>query len=589
MTESHEGPDQSEGPASPGTPGPDPAPLPGYWEQRIGDQSGYPPPAAPYQAGYPPPAAPYQAGYPPPAAPYQPGYPPTGDPAQAGYQPPAGPYAPDVYLTNPYLPPPRKAGPGKKIIAGVAAAAVLAGGAVAAYAYSMLASSGIQPERVLPATTVAFAKLDLDPAAGQKIAAYRLSSKFPAISHGAGNIDQEKHALLTQFLDEQTDLDYTTDVKPWLGDRAAIAAVPDPNGDNGFDPVLAVAYTDKSKMIAALSKAARTATEFGYVTLDGYVLISNSQPHAEAVLAGAKRATLAANDHYKSDLKSLHGDQLAVGWADVAATVAAMRNGISARTQLKPEDLAQLDKLAAKGRIVLGAHANSDYLEVTALSHQAANGTARLGGKPVAGTLAKLSADTSAALEISGLGDSLSQTWDQAAAALGVNQDFQEIIEETGLKLPDDLKALFGTDITVSVQFPHGVAADPAIAAQVVTSEADRALQLLDSIGEPFGFSSQNLHPRRTADGYLISTTSDYDPRPAAGSRTLGDDPAFAKAVPDRARAGVIGYVNLGALLDSDPDTSAKDKADWKHVGSLGLSVVPTSDGSRMTLRFTTR
>ncbi|MDQ1743232.1 MAG: hypothetical protein QOE23_1571, partial [Pseudonocardiales bacterium] len=523
---------------------------------------------------------------------------PAGDPNQAGYHPyqqgyppPSGPYAPDVYLANPYLPPPpRKAGPGKKIIAGVAVAAVLAGGAVAAYAYSMLASSGVQPERVLPATTVAFAKLDLDPAAGQKIAAYRLSSKFPAISHGAGNLDQEKHALLTQFLDEQTDLNYDTDVKPWLGDRAAIAAVPDAGGDKGFDPVLALAYTDESKMKAALSKAARTATDFGYVTLDGYALISDSQQHAEAVLAGTKRATLAGNDHYKSDLKSLHGDQLAVGWADLAASVAAMRSGISARTQLKPDELAQLDKLAAKGRIVLGAHASSDYLEVTALSHQAATaGSARSGGKPVTGTLAGLGADTSAALEISGLGDSLSQTWDQAAAALGLNQDFQEIIDETGLKLPDDLKALFGTDITVSVKFPHGMTADPAIAAQVSTSGADRALQLLGSLGEPFGFSSETLHPRRTADGYLISTSPDYDPRPTAGTPTLGDDPAFQKAVPDRAQASLIGYVNLGALLDSDPETSAKDKADWKHVGSLGLSAVTTSDGGRMTLRFTTR
>ncbi len=578
MTESHEGPAQSEGPAAAGASEPDQGPPPGHWDQRIGDQAAYPPPAGPYQADYPPPAAPYQPGYPPP-----------GDPNHAGYPPP-GPYAPDVYLADPYpTPPPRKAGPGKKIIAGVVTVAVLAGGAVAAYAYSMLASSGIQPERVLPATTVAFAKLDLDPAAGQKIAAYRLSGKFPAISHGANNIDQEKHALLTQFLDEQTDLDYTTDVKPWLGDRAAVAAVPDPDGDNGLDVVLAVAYTDEAKMKAALSKAARSTADFGYVTRDGYVLISDSQPHAEAVLAGTRRATLAGNAHYKSDLKSLHGDQLAVGWADVAATVAALRTAASSDSSLTPEDLARLNALGAKGRIVVGAHANSDYLEITALSHDAGTGAARWAAKPVTGTLAKLSADTSAALEISGLGDSLSKTWDQASATLGLNQDFQELIDQTGLKLPEDLAALLGSDTTFSVRFQHGLTAEPEFAAQVRTSGADRALQLLGTLGEPFGFSSENLHPRRTADGYLISTSAGYDPRPPAGTRTLGDDPAFQKAVPDRAQAGLIGYVNLGAILDSDPEASAQDKADWKHIGSVGLAAVPTSDGSRLVLRFTTR
>jgi hypothetical protein len=567
MTESHEGQGQSEDPALPDTS----EPLPGYWQQRFGEQAGYQPPA-PYPAG-----DPYQAGYQPP-----------NDPNPAGYQPPA-PYASDIYLANPYLsPPPPKAGATKKIIAGAAAVAVLAGGAVAAYAYTKLASSGIQPERVLPGTTVAFAKIDLDPAAGQKVAAYRLSSKFPAISHGAGNIDQEKHTILSQFLDKNTDLDYATDIKPWLGDRAAIAAMPDPSGDNGLDPVLAVAYTDEAKMKAALTKAARTTPDVGFVTRNGYVLISDSQSHAEAVLAATQRATLADNDHYKSDLKSLHGDQLAVGWADIAATLAAMRTG-SPQSSLKPEDLTRLSMLAAKGRIVVGAHASSDYLEVTALSHQAGTGTARLAAKPVGGALAKLSADTDAALEVSGLGDALSQTYVQASANLGLNEDFQDLIDQTGLKLPEDLKALFGTDTTFSARFPRGTGGAPDVAAQVSTTGANRAVQLLDSLGQPFGFSSEDLHPRRTADGYLVSTSPGYDPRPAAGTGTLGDDPAFRKAVPDRAQAGLIGYVNFGSLLDADPGTSAKDKADWKHVGSLGLSVVTTSDGGRMTLRFTTR
>jgi hypothetical protein len=51
----------------------------------------------------------------------------------------------------------------------------------------------------------------------------------------------------------------------------------------------------------------------------------------------------------------------------------------------------------------------------------------------------------------------------------------------------------------------------------------------------------------------------------------------------------MIAYVNLGSILDSDPDASAKDKADWKHLGAFGMSIVATSDGTRMTLRLTTR
>jgi hypothetical protein len=616
MTHSSQGPDQPEEPATAGTPEPDAtAPLPDYWQQRFGPPAD-PPPAAPYQTGYSAPE-PYQAGYPPPGpyqpgyqppGPYQPGYPPPAAPYQPGDQPPAGPYqpgyqagyqppypappgapagsAPDVYLPNPYLPAPpaRTAGPARKLIAGGAVLAVLAAGAVAAYAYTTLASSGIQPERVLPATTFAFAKLDLDPAAGQKIAAYRLSAKFPKVSKGAGNLDEEKHALLSALFSDQGELDYTTDIKPWLGDRIAVAAVPDRGSPTGLDPLLAVAYTDEAKMKAAMSKAARTEHDLGYVTTDGYVLISNSQPHAEAALAGVRQGTLAKSAQYRADLKALHGDQLALGWVDFSAAAAAVKAGTGAAGN---DALLQLDTLATRGRFMVGVHASSDYLEVSALSLGAADTGKRAASTPVNGTLAKLSAeDTSAALEVTGLGESLSSAWKGVMALPGLGA-FQDFADETGLQ-PDDLAALFGTDITVSARLPRD-GGDPEFAAQVSTDKAARALQLLDSLGRPFGFPTESLHARLTSGGYLISTSPGYDPRPAPGARPLGNDPAFQKAVPDRAKAGLIGYVDLGGILDTEPSLSAQDKADWKHAGALGLSIVATSDGGRMTFRFTTR
>ncbi|MEO6501000.1 MAG: DUF3352 domain-containing protein [Jatrophihabitantaceae bacterium] len=515
-------------------------------------------------------------------------------PDQPEYQPPPPEaFHPDVYLPHPYpQPPARKGGHGKKIIAGVALAAVVAGGAVAAYAYTVLASSGIQPERVLPANTVAFAKLDLDPAAGQKIAAYRLSTKFPAVSKGAADMDDAKDAILSEFFDEQSELDYTTEIKPWLGDRIAIAAVPNSASEAGLDPVLVVAYTDEAKMKAAFSKAARTEHDFGYVTIDGYALVSDSQSHAEAVLAGVRRGTLAGAEHYRADLKALDGDQLAVGWADIEAVVTALKAGDRSGANSRLEGIDRLDTLAAaKSRMIVGAHASSDYLEVSAISRQkVVDGAPRLAGKPVNGTLAKLAAaDTTAALEISGLGEAFKQVWAGASTALGMGGDFEDFVEESGLQLPDDLVALFGSDATVSLRLPQGASGDPQIAAQVTTDDPDRALEVLDSLGLPFGFAPDSLHTQKTADGYLLSNSASYDPRAPAGVPTLGADPAFQKAVPDRANAGLIGYLNLGGMLDADEHASAKDKADWKHVGSLGLSVVPTSDGSRINFRLTTR
>jgi hypothetical protein len=272
--------------------------------------------------------------------------------------------------------------------------------------------------------------------------------------------------------------------------------------------------------------------------------------------------------------------------------VAALKAASGSTAAGRLDDLQRLGALSAtKGRMIIGAHANSDYLEISSLTHGAdTGGAARLGGKPVNGTLAKLAAeDTSAALEVTGLGDSLSAAWTGVSASLGLREQFQELIDEAGLQLPDDLMALFGTDTTISARFPNGPDDDPDIAAQISTTGADRALQLLDSLGASFGVPPDTLHSQRTADGYLLSNSESYDPRPRPGVRTLGDDPAFKKAVPDSAQAGLIGYVNLGRILDSDPETTAKEKSDWKHLGALGLSVVPTSDGSRTTIRLTTR
>ncbi|MBV9823775.1 MAG: DUF3352 domain-containing protein [Actinobacteria bacterium] len=638
MTQPPQGPDQHGDPATSGTAEPDgTAPLPGYWERRFGAPDQAPADQAPggqaplgqaltgsdqyptdqYQPGQYPAAqyptgqyptdqypggqdSPGQFGQQPPTAPgsYQPGqYPPGYQPAgqyQPGYQggdqaPYPAPPGSDIYLANPYsTPPPRKSGPGRKLIAGGSVLAVLAAGAVAAYAYTTLASSGIQPERVLPANTVAFAKLDLDPAAGQKIAAYRLSSKFPKVAKGAGNADEEKNAILSSFFDDQSDLDYAFDVKPWLGDRIAIAAVPDRSSAAGLDPVLAVAYTDEAKMKAAMAKVARTSSDFGYATVDDYVLISDSQPHAEAVLAGVRQGTLAKSDRFRSDVKSLHSDQIALGWADLGAAVAALKAGTGASANARVEDLRKLDGLASSGRMVIGAHASSDFLEVSAVTHGTTTGK-HAASTPVDGTLAKLSAaDTSAALEVTGLGAAFSQAWGNASTALGLGSELQDFLDQTGLKLPEDLTALFGTDITASMRLPGG-SADPQFAAQVKTDQAAHALQLLDSLARPFGLPPDELHARSTSGGYLISTSADYDPRAASGARKLGDDPAFQKAVPNRANAGLIGYANLGRILDEDPETSAQDKADWKHLGSLGMSVVPTSDGGRVTIRLTTR
>ena len=78
------------------------------------------------------------------------------------------------------------------VVGGAAVAvAALVGGI--AYGAASLSGGGTQPEGALPAGAIAFAKVDLDPAAGQKVDAIRFMRKFPSLrGHVAQDADLRK-------------------------------------------------------------------------------------------------------------------------------------------------------------------------------------------------------------------------------------------------------------------------------------------------------------------------------------------------------------------------------------------------------------
>lgn len=121
-------------------------------------------------------------------------------------------------------------------------------GAAAFGAYWYL-STGPQPAEALPAKgTLAYVSLDLDPSGEQKIDALNTLKKFPAadeeldLGGDVRDIDIKK-VLVEQILAEAPcDLDYGSDVEPWLGDRGAVAAVD--LGEEQPSPVFVLQTTD---------------------------------------------------------------------------------------------------------------------------------------------------------------------------------------------------------------------------------------------------------------------------------------------------------------------------------------------------------
>ncbi len=525
-------------------------------------------------------------------APHQPAYTPVPNPVtQPVYGAPGGEWsAPDAtYLTVPE--PEKKKRTARTLVGAGVAAVVVLGAAGGAYAYSALASHGTQPETVVPATAVAFAKLDLDPAADQKIAVFQLTRKFPDLAKSFTDKNKVKDASLAKLFSEKPGgLNYDHDIKPWLGSRIAVAYVPDAANPAGADTVLVAGYTDEAKMKASLARYQATAAQkVGYTTRKGYVLISDTQAHADAVASADNAGTLSSTNTYRSDTRALRGNQIAVAWVDVAAVakLAAKRLPTSSASSI-----GALTAMGGGGRIAMGIHADSSYVELSGATF----GTAKTATVPAARSISALPADTAGALEISGLSGQQTKSWSKLPQAQQdeINRQFDGL----GLHLPEDFSALLGSDITVSAGPRTGAGTTP-VAAQVVTDGGARAVSILRTFIDGFnrygrqsgagqsGGGSLPVTVLATSKGYAIANDPTYvKSLQTPSSATLGSTSLFKDAVPHADGAQIVGFLNVGSLLNA-PGVTDEDRRTLSHIGAVGLSATQNAGAGSFDLRVT--
>lgn len=201
-------------------------------------------------------------------------------------------------------------------------ALVAAGGVVLSV---RLAGGGRQPESLAPRSTFAFVKVDLDPAANQKLAIRDFSSKFPDAPKAQAEDIIER--LIAEALENDDDVKFDQDIKPWLGRRAAIAGFAD---SAGKPQVIAIVQSDDdAEAKRSLQRIADREREAGdrpaYAVHKGYVVFAEEQSVADQAVRDAEAAALPENKTFRSDVEELDGDQVVVGWVDVEAAYAAAR------------------------------------------------------------------------------------------------------------------------------------------------------------------------------------------------------------------------------------------------------------------------
>ena len=484
-------------------------------------------------------------------------------------------------------PAPRRANARRALLVGGLVGAVVLAGAGGTYAWTALASKGAQPAEVIPSTAIGYARFDLDPSAGQKIAATRFLGKLPKLKAEGQEIDV-KQTLWTWIAGSQKklqELDYATDVKPWLGDRAAVAVMP---GGTSAKPniVLALQVTDEARARDGISKIA-TATgqdDVEVTTRNGFALIT-PKGSTSTVLADLGKGSLATNASFSADMSALGDQGIASMWFDGKGFGEFAKSMSSASSGL---DAAQLDGL---GRAAIALRFNADYVELAGIGRGSKN---LPDTPPMTGGAAALPESTMVALQVNGLGDAFAKAWPQLQKTIAGTPSGAETLSgiesQYGIKLPDDMQVLLGKSLTLAVPEQDfskvGQSELPTIGARIVTTDAKRADEIVQGLVEKGGVDNF-LKRKVNGDKLFLATTDDYLGALQQDGR-LGATDAFKKAVADGDKATTAIFVNLDKLESTYLKSVPADSQEFvKALSAVGVSgTVGTNGDSTFALRL---
>ncbi len=504
---------------------------------------------------------------------------------------------------------------------GVIGALAIGAGAWAALSFFQ---QGAQPAEALPASTIAYLSLDLDPSGSQKIDAFRTLDKFPAFKDKIGihSADDVRRKIGEELIKSTgCNLTFDADIDPWLGDRAAIAAVD--LGDPQPDPVLVVQAKDDAKADSGVHELLNCGdnpmADVGYDVHNGWVVIAQSQDVADKAVAAADKATLADDATYQKWTKAVGesgvvnmyaapaaGDYLAHQLNQLEGAFGGLSLlGDQGQTTIEPA-VTQDGSSALDGALkdFQGAAATirftGDGLEFATasdphLSHS--NVTTDQGGAVVSG----LPDDTAAAFGIGLEPGWVVQLANRFATYTGGSQTGQDLLDqltqESGLDVPADIETLLGSSsaLSVSKDFDYESAVQSSDGKGVpvaftVRGDAAAIEKVLAKLRAQDSSSTSALDSDSSGGLVAIGPTAAYRQQILSGGH-LGDTDAFRSVIPDAAHASMVLYVNIDDLEHAITQASADDKDIIDNITPLqaiGLSSWMDGEVARTSLMIST-
>jgi hypothetical protein len=483
-----------------------------------------------------------------------------------------GDFNPDVLVGGHDAAPRRSKLPATLSIVGVVVVVVAAGGGL--FAYHKLAATGSMPDTLAPASSIAFAQLDLDPSASEKISAYEFEQKFPSLPTVV-NADALKDTLLNSaFAADSGDpkVDYATQIKPWLGDRVAIDEFVDAEGQPQTIGILQL--KDAGKAAPALTQL--TDEQGGaYLITGSYAIVGATKTAVEDAATQAAKSTIEDNTTYTKDVATLASNRLLTLWWDAGATSKALAGRLDdvlgsesqafGAPSVNPSTLNAA--LGKAGRVAIGLRLTSSSAELQGRV-LGSTGTSAIPTGNAVNSLGSLPSSTIGGVSVANPGAAIRAELAGLQTGGSVNAELQKFFDQAssqlGIAVPGDIENLLGSSLSAGVQG--------------VPASGSNALPPFTVIAAPTNLAAgattaQQLVAYANKNGVtLTSTTTGNDvvvsTGPAAGDGTLGDLAAFQSMFGSMPKAaGLAAYVNLTAVWAAEPAAPSN----VRHLTGVGV------------------
>jgi len=326
------------------------------------------------------------------------------------------------------------------------------------------------------------------------------------------------------------------------------------------------------------------------------VLVSDSPEHARIAQAATDSSPLSKSATFSDDVGALGDPGIASAWFDYGA-LSKIAGTTGAGGLLGLNGLGKTLATQGSAQQLLSGH-GAIALRFSGAGLELAGKLRGLGATASAVELppAKLNlpGDSLAVVQVAGLGDAVAKAWpDLIKQIAGISSTTpaeltSQLQDQTGLKLPGDLRPLLGNQLGVAVRAGKGKTPEVGVRVDSSSPDVKRVSGLLGKLAEDAGPA---VTVRPFAGGYAVASTAAQADALTKGGN-LADTQGFKDAVPDADGASIIMYVDLAKTIDllGSDSVSADAKKSLDVFQSVGFSAKSDGPGAQsFAFRLTTR